>query len=153
MTGRVPTIQPRRNRPPGWLRAWLPRISPREDRAGVWKRGERVAAGVMRRAGCRVVARNLCLGPGEIDLLCRDRKTGEFVVVEVKARIARGRNYRPEDAITAAKRAKLVSLVRALQHEQRVRGAGIRVDVVAVEFEPGRRRPAAVRRHERAVTG
>lgn len=100
-----------------------------------------------------MVARNLCLGPGEIDLLCRDRKTGEFVVVEVKARIARGRNYRPEDAITAAKRAKLVSLVRALQHEQRVRGAGIRVDVVAVEFEPGRRRPAAVRRHERAVTG
>ena len=105
---------------------------PREDQRGVWVRGERAAARAMRRAGCRVIARNLKLGPGEIDLLCRDRKTGEFVVVEVKARIGRGDGRRPEDAITHAKRQKLLQLVRALQREERVRGRPIRVDVVAV---------------------
>ena len=132
------------------LAAWL---RPRENQAGIWARGERAAARAMRRAGCRVIARNLRLGPGEIDLLCRDRRTGEFVLVEVKARIDRGDRRRPEDAITHAKRRKLLLLVRALQREERVRGEPIRIDVVAVEFAPGRRRPTAVRRYERAVTG
>jgi putative endonuclease len=133
-------------------RAWVLRWwRPREDQRGVWVRGERAAARAMRRAGCRVIARNLKLGPGEIDLLCRDRKTGEFVVVEVKARIGRGDGRRPEDAITHAKRQKLLQLVRALQREERVRGRPIRVDVVAVEFAPGRRRATALRRYERAV--
>jgi putative endonuclease len=127
---------------------------PREDRRGVWTRGERAAARAMRRAGCRVITRNLVLGPGEIDLLCFDRRAGEFVVVEVKARIGSGEGpYRPEDAITAAKKRKLVQLVRALQREERVRGRPVRIDVVAVEFAPGRRRAVAVRRYERAVRG
>lgn len=130
------------------MRLWP---SPREDRRGVWARGERAAARVMRRAGCRVIARNLRLGPGEIDLLCFDRRTGEFVVVEVKARIDRGDGRRPEDAITAAKKRKLVQLVRALQREDRVRGRPIRVDMVAVTFAPGRRWAVEVRRYERAV--
>lgn len=123
----------------------------REDQRGVWKRGERAAARAMRRAGCRVIARNLVLGPGEIDLLCFDKRAEEFVVVEVKARIDHGDGRRPEDAITAAKKRKLVQLVRALQREDRVRGRAIRVDVVAVVFAPGKRRAVSVTRYERAV--
>lgn len=130
------------------MRLWP---APREDQRSVWKRGERVAARAMRRAGCRVVARNLLLGPGEIDLLCFDRRAGEFVVVEVKARIDHGDGRRPEDAITAAKKKKLVQLVRALQREERVRGRAIRVDMVAVVFAPGKRRAVRVTRYERAV--
>lgn len=126
--------------------------APREDRHGVWVRGERAAARVMRRAGCRVLARNLRLAPGEIDLLCQDRRSGEFVVVEVKARLARTHATRPEETVTATKRRKLIQLVHALQREQRVRGKPVRIDVVAVEFHPGRRRAASVRHYERAVT-
>lgn len=108
----------------------------------------------MRRAGCRVIARNLRLSPGEIDLLCLDRRTGEYVVVEVKARVRDDQSgRRPEDSITAAKRSKLLQLCTALRKEGRVRDAGIRIDVVAVEFEAGSRRPAEVRRYERAVRG
>ncbi len=125
--------------------------APREDQRSVWKRGERAAARAMRRAGCRVIARNLVLGPGEIDLLCFDKRAQEFVVVEVKARIDHGDGRRPEDAITAAKKRKLVQLVRALQREERVRGRAIRVDVVAVVFAPGKRRAVSVTRYERAV--
>lgn len=123
----------------------------REDQRSVWKRGERAAARAMRRAGCRVIARNLVLGPGEIDLLCFDKRADEFVVVEVKARIDHGDGRRPEDAITAAKKKKLVQLVRALQREDRVRGRAIRVDVVAVVFAPGVRKSVSVTRYERAV--
>lgn len=130
------------------MRLWA---TPRDDLRGVWKRGERAAAKAMRRAGCRVIARNLVLGPGEIDLLCFDKRAEEFVVVEVKARIDHGDGRRPEDAITAAKKKKLVQLVRALQREERVRGRAIRVDVVAVVFAPGKRRAVSVTRYERAV--
>ncbi|MCC5823144.1 MAG: YraN family protein [Phycisphaerales bacterium] len=130
------------------MRLWP---GPREDQRGIWKRGERAAARAMRRAGCRVIARNLVLGPGEIDLLCLERKTGAFVVVEVKARIDRGDGRRPEDAITAAKKRKLVQLARALQRDGRVRGKPIRIDVVAVVFASGRRRAVEVRRFEGAV--
>lgn len=130
------------------MRVWP---GPREDQRGVWKRGERTAARAMRRAGCRVIARNLVLWPGEIDLLCFDTRAEEFVVVEVKARIDHGDGRRPEDAITAGKKNKLVQLVRALQREDRVRGRAIRVDVVAVVFAPGKRRAVSVTRYERAV--
>jgi putative endonuclease len=131
------------------MRLWP---APREDRAGIWRRGERAAAGVMRRAGCRVVARNLRLRDGEIDLLCEERRGGRFVLVEVKARLVTGDGFRPEDAVTHAKQAKLLTLARALMREERVRSRGLRIDVVAVEFRPGQRRPAAVRHHPSCVT-
>ena len=135
-------------------RSWLAGADTRDT---IWKRGERAAARVMKRAGCRVLARNLRVGRGngigEIDLLCRDRRDGTFVIVEVKARRTSGDGARrPEDAVTNAKKSKLLTLARALRREERVRGHGIRIDVVAVEFAPGRRRPAAVRHYERAVS-
>jgi len=120
---------------------------------GIWRRGERAAAWRMRRAGCGVIARNLRLGPGEIDLLCRHRRTGCYVLVEVKARIVSDGPWRPEDQLTAAKRRKLLQLARTLRREERVRRAGLRIDLVAVEFERGKRRPVAVRHYEDAVTG
>ncbi|MFK7882628.1 MAG: YraN family protein [Phycisphaerales bacterium] len=118
----------------------------------VWKRGEKAAERVMRRAGCRVIERNLRIPPGEIDLLCRERRSGQFVLVEVKARMADGSSRRPEDSITAAKKRKLLLLAKALMRDEEVRGSGIRIDVVAVEFVSGQWRPAATRHYERAIS-
>lgn len=118
----------------------------------VWKRGERAAEKVMRRAGCRVVGRNVRLPSGEIDLVCVEKRTGQYVVVEVKARTVDGSDRRPEDAITAAKKRKLLTLAKSLMKDDAVRRAGVRIDVVAVEFEPGRRRPVATRHFSHAVS-
>lgn len=124
-----------------------------DDRGGVWHRGEDAAARYMKRNGYRVVARNLRLTPGEIDLVCRSRKTGSFVLVEVKARLQEGdTNRRPEDAITSAKRRKLILLARSLMRDEEVRAAGLRIDVIAVEFSRGQRKPIAIRHYERAVS-
>ncbi|MEM9373095.1 MAG: YraN family protein [Planctomycetota bacterium] len=128
-------------------------LLPAEHRAAIWERGERAAARLMRRKRLHVVARNLRLGPGEIDLLCRERSDGVFVIVEVKARLVDNRsNRRPEDAITARKKQKLLTLARTLMRDESVRRAGLRIDVVAVEFERGRRRPVALRHYERAIS-
>lgn len=123
-----------------------------EDRDAIWKRGERAAASHLKRKGYRVVSRNLRLPAGEIDLLCRAGKHGGFVLVEVKARTRDGSERRPEDAITSAKKRKLLLLARLLMRDPAVREAGLRIDVVAIEFERGRRRAASIRHYERAVS-
>lgn len=91
---------------------------------------------------------------GEIDLLCEDRRTRTLVVVEVKARMLRGgdpRSAYPESAITGAKRAKLRTLTTALLRRPAFQDRAVRIDVVAVCFERGKRRACAVRHYESAV--
>jgi len=105
----------------------------------------------LRSAGIRVVARNVVLRAGEIDLVCRD-EAGVLVVVEVKSRMvdAGASAPPPEAAITAAKRAKLLRLAREAARRYGVDARRVRIDVVAVEFGPGR--GVVVRHHPRAVT-
>ena len=114
-------------------------------------RGERIALRYLRSRGMRLVARNLVLGAGEVDLLCRDR-TGVLVVVEVKTREvdAQASGPPPEASITAAKRKKLLILAADVARRSRVDARSVRIDVVAVELRSGAR--AVVRHHVRAVT-
>ena len=54
------------------------------------RRGERLAARHLRRARYRILYRNFrARGGGEVDLICRDRNTGELVFAEVKTRSSR----------------------------------------------------------------
>ena len=54
------------------------------------RRGERLAARHLRRAGYRILYRNFrARGGGEVDLVCRDRNTNELVFAEVKTRSSR----------------------------------------------------------------
>lgn len=109
-----------------------------------------MAARVMRKAGCRVLRRNLRVGVGEADLVClaKDRRT--LVIVEVKARRREGdAGPAPEAAVTKQKQAKLVRVAHAAASRLGMTGAPLRIDVVAVEF-PARGRPV-VRHYENAV--
>ena len=108
----------------------------------------------MRKAGYRVAARNLRLSMGEIDLVCEDPKAGTVIVVEVKARQRRAGDTRqidPEANITSAKKSKLRTLAMALAKQDRYKDRPIRIDVIAVEFEEGSRKPIELRHYESAV--
>ena len=74
---------------------------------------------------------------GEADLLCQD-SAGGIVLVEVKSRRWRPGTPPPEASVTLRKRQRLArvleQLVRANDWQDRPR----RIDVVAVEFRPGR---------------
>lgn len=110
----------------------------------VWVRGEDAAAKHMKRLGCKVLARNLRLPIGEIDLLCLDRSSGTIVVVEVKAR-----HYQPDmtksidpiASITAKKQAKLRSLAKAIKRMPAYAQRPIRIDAISVRFIHGQRKP------------
>lgn len=106
----------------------------------------------MRRSGCRVLRRNFRVGVGEADLVCLapDRRT--LVIVEVKARRRQrcGDGPSPERAVTRRKREKLVRVAYAAAARLGMRGAPLRIDVVAVDFPPKggpvvRHCPSAVR--------
>ncbi|MCA9304416.1 MAG: YraN family protein [Phycisphaerales bacterium] len=120
----------------------------------VWVRGEDEAAGLMRRAGCAILARNLRLPMGEIDLLCREKKSGTVVIVEVKAR-----EYSEDDRvrisptanINHAKQQKLRTLARAIKKDPKYRDAPIRIDAIGVIFAKGRRAPVEIKHYIGAV--
>lgn len=100
--------------------------------------GERAAARFLRRAGYRLVMRNVLAGGGEIDLImvAPDRHT--IVLVEVKTRRAHeatGRPlYNPEVNIDARKRAAMLRAARAIARRKGWENRPLRVDVVAVEW-------------------
>lgn len=77
--------------------------------ATIGARGEEAAARLLAQRGLRVLARNWRHGGLELDIVCDDR--GTLVFVEVKTRAASG-PARPDEALTPAKRGKLVRAAR-----------------------------------------
>jgi putative endonuclease len=100
------------------------------------RRGEQLAARHLRRNGFKVLYRNFRPPHGgEIDLVCREKKT--LVFVEVKTR-APGGPGRPADAVDPAKEE---ALVRGAQAWLRLLGnpdIPVRIDIVEVILGPVR---------------
>ena len=118
----------------------------------IWVRGEDAATKHMKKKGYQILARNLRLKMGEIDILCLDPKTNSVVVVEVKARTRKSAaTLAPEASITAAKKRKLRTLAKGIAARDDCRGKRIRIDVVAVEFAIDQADPIALRHYESAV--
>ncbi len=93
---------------------------------------EQEAARVLERAGLRIVARNVRLGQGEIDLVCR---AGEvWVFVEVKCRRARWDDG-PGAAVEWWKQRRLVRLAQQYLKWRRLGDVRCRFDVVAVTLD------------------
>ena len=86
--------------------------------------GERVAAAVLERHGVRVLARNVVVAGGEVDLLAVERTCR--VVVEV--RTVTGSTHDPLVAFNTTKAAQVARLAGEL--------AADRVDLVAVRLDP-----------------
>src|SRR2546422_1397230 len=90
---------------------------------------EEAAARLLERSGLRIVARNVKLRHGEIDLVCRDRDV--WVFVEVKCRQERWDDG-PAAAVSWWKRRRLIRLAQHYLKRMRVAEAHCRFDVVAV---------------------
>jgi putative endonuclease len=85
---------------------------------------------------------------GEIDIICQDKDC--LVFVEVKAR--RGRGFgRPEEAVTRAKKTKLIAAAEHFLQHNAPEAINWRIDVVAIEL--GRdNQPRRIELIENAVT-
>lgn len=142
----------------GWIRLlWLGKSradAPMGNPVG--RTGEATAARFLRREGFRVLARGVRTKHGEADLVCLDPDGRTIVLVEVKSRRYEqgssigGRAVPPEAAVTERKRRTLRAVARALVNRNGWKERPLRIDVVAVEFDSSRKRPA-IRHHRGAV--
>ena len=123
-------------------------MSTRDDRRGLGRRGEELAARHLAAKGYEIVEQNWRCETGELDLVAREGQC--LVLVEVRTR--RGRSMgSPEESITTAKQARLIGLGEAYIQERDWAGHW-RIDVVAIEMD-GRGRLLRVDHYENAVTG
>jgi putative endonuclease len=123
-------------------------VSAQDSRQRLGRRGEQLAAQRLEAKGFDIVARNWRCETGELDLVARDGDC--LVAVEVRTR--RGRSMgSPEESITAAKQARLITLGEA--YVQEISWAGDwRIDVVAIEMDR-RGHVLRVTHYENAITG
>jgi len=102
--------------------------------------GERMAAEWLAARGYRIAARQWRCPYGELDLVAQEpgERGGELVFVEVKTR--RGdRMGAPEEAVTPAKRARLVAAAQTYLAEHGQEQHPYRIDVLAVDLSPSGR--------------
>ena len=119
-----------------------------QDRQGLGRRGEQLAARQLEAKGFQIVTRNWRCESGELDLVARDGEC--LVMVEVRTR--RGQSMgSPEESITAAKQARLALLGQAYVQENDWSGAW-RIDVVAIQMDRSGR-VLRMAHYENAVTG
>ncbi len=100
------------------------------SRSEVGRAGEQAASEFLVALGYQVLARNVRFRFGEIDIVAEDH--GVLVFVEVKTRTGTGFGT-PAEAVTAAKRARLVRLAEIYLARVGAVDRPCRFDVVAVE--------------------
>jgi putative endonuclease len=112
----------------------------------VWRRwfgdrSERAAARHLRTLGHRILARNVVLPSGELDLIALDGR----MLVFVEVRSTEGEDVeRPALSVDAIKQRKLTDVALAFLQRRRLLGHPARFDVVAVSWPPNRREPHVV---------
>jgi len=100
-------------------------------RPGTGRRAEDLAAGLLERAGLRIVERNWRRPEGELDIVADD--AGTCVFVEVRSRTGDEMGH-PLESITPRKRARIIRAARLYLDEHPTPAAAYRFDVVAVTF-------------------
>ena len=95
--------------------------------------GESYAGSYLGRLGYQVLARNLRLKAGEIDILAQDGET--LVFIEVRTRRG-GRFGTPEESITISKAARMARLAGEYLLSLEAQPQGWRIDVVAIDVAP-----------------
>lgn len=129
-----------------WLQAlsgWRRRYVAGEVSLGA--RGEQAAAEALKRAGYRILARNLRSRFGEADLLAEDAEKRYLVIVEVKATVSD--DPPPESHVNPAKQRKLTGVAGQIMRRYGLSDRIVRFDVVAVVWPNGASTPSRLTHH------
>ena len=113
-------------------------------------RGESIAAKYLKKQKYKILARNLHLPQGEIDIvaLTPDRATITFVEVKTSAS-SYAHHTPPELHVNYKKQQKLIALAASAVKYYHYHNAAIRIDVIAVILEDNA--PPIIRHHQGAI--
>ena len=115
------------------LRAIRPSVRQEAEHLQTGRRGEAQAEQFLKKAGLKIIARNVRVGHDEIDLIAKQQKT--LIFVEVKTR-GDERFGRPAAAVDRAKRRKLSRAAIRFLKKHHLRPPYIRFDVIEVVSDP-----------------
>lgn len=93
--------------------------------------GEQIAAEFLKRAGWKIVSRNLRFGHDELDILALDKSQTHLVIIEVRTTASGGS---PERTFTYKKKKALRRVARHLEHEAKRHRCKLRVDAITVRL-------------------
>jgi len=119
----------------GLIAGWFTNGGPRDGRAALGAKGERLAVRRLRRNGYRIVARNFRAAGAEIDAIAWDGDT--LVFVEVKTRIGLGAGS-PEESVHGLKQNHIRRAAALFARAHAMEERPMRFDVVAVSRPDGR---------------
>ncbi len=142
--GRIRGLKAARTQQPSGnaLGRWLKRLAalfvagPRDRRAALGAKGERMAVRRLRRHGYRIVARNFRAAGAEIDAIAMDGDT--LVFVEVKTRTSFGAGS-PQESVHGLKQNHIRRAAAVFARSRAMEERPMRFDVVAVSRADGRR--------------
>ncbi len=98
--------------------------------------GEKIAGAFLENNGYRIVDRNYRCKEGEVDIIACQGNTLVFVEVRTKSNRRFGS---PEESITSAKSERMRGLAERYIQEHEHPATNWRIDMVAIEMEPGGR--------------
>jgi len=112
----------------------------------VWRRwfgdrSERAAGRFLRKLGYRILARNVNLPTGELDLVALDGRT--LVFVEVRS-TERCDTARPTESVDLAKQRKVTDAALTFLQKHRLLDHPARFDVIAISWPANHRDPQVV---------
>ena len=119
-----------------------------DDRRGLGRRGENLAARHLIAQGYEIVARNWRCEIGELDIVARDGDC--LACIEVRTRRGQALGS-PEESLTSAKQTRLIALAEAYVQAHDWYGDW-RLDVIAIEIDR-RGRTLRLEHYENAITG
>lgn len=105
-----------------------------DNRRHLGDRGEDLAAAFLKKQGYKIMERNYRTPLGEVDLIARHQ--GALVFIEVKTRTS-ARFGAGQEAVHAAKQARLRKLAGYYLQQKRLEEITVRFDVVAILWHDG----------------
>ena len=95
------------------------------------REGEQIATTYLKKNGYSICEANFRCPLGEIDIIAREKKTGELIFVEVKTRKSSQLGY-PEQAVGVKKQRKLSQLALWYLQKKKLADTNARFDVIAI---------------------
>ncbi|MEO1526204.1 MAG: YraN family protein [Planctomycetota bacterium] len=117
--------------------------------APIGRRGEQVAARLLRQKGLVVIAESESDRAGEIDVIAADRRAGKLIFVEVKT-LQTDRPGHPADRVDDQKQARITRAAMRFLKRRKLLGTPCRFDVIAVWWPKGLAEPDRVEHFEHA---
>jgi putative endonuclease len=116
-----------------------------DSRKEIGNLGERIAANYFLARGCEILEMNfenrVGYRVGEIDVVARNKNTGELIFAEVKTRQKGTSNSSaPELAISRAKYRKLSKIISNYLRKKHLQGSDYRLDAIAIELDMEKRK-------------